>query len=227
MSIQALIFDVDGTLAETEEAHRAAFNQTFAEFGLDWVWDQALYAKLLRVAGGKERIRAFVQRHRPETAGTGLDLRVAALHKRKTEIYTAHVATGAVGLRPGIARLVDQARRAGLRLAVATTTTRANVFALMAGTGLEPDWFAAIACADDAPLKKPHPQVYHLALSRLGLPAAACRAIEDSANGVRAAQAAGIAVVMTPSLYTQDDARDGALAVWPDLERVALAQIVG
>ena len=227
MNKHALIFDVDGTLAETEEAHRVAFNQTFAEFGLDWVWDPRLYGKLLRVSGGKERIKAFVQDQHPEMLVPGLDLRIAALHQRKTALYTAAVATGDVPLRPGIARLIAEAWAAGLRLAIATTTTRANVLALMQGTGLSPDWFETMACSDDAPIKKPDPQAYLLVLERLKLPASACLAIEDSANGIRAARAAGLQVVMTPSAYTAADKADGARCVWPDLGPVSLTHLLG
>ncbi|OJX78540.1 HAD-IA family hydrolase [Magnetospirillum sp. 64-120] len=227
MEKHALIFDVDGTLAETEEAHRLAFNQTFAEYGLGWVWDQPLYGKLLKVSGGKERIRAYVQDQHPDMLVPGLDLRIATLHQRKTAIYTKAVATGAIPLRPGIARLVAEARDAGLRLAIATTTTRANVLALMQGTGLSPDWFETMACSDDAPVKKPDPQAYLLVLERLKLPADACLTIEDSANGVRAARAAGLEVVMTPSAYTARDKADGARSVWPDLELVSLGQLLG
>lgn len=223
MTIKALIFDVDGTLAETEEAHRNAFNRAFGETGLDWHWDPGLYRSLLKVSGGKERLRAFAEsRHYPVT-----DVLVLALHRRKTEIYTAQVATGAVPLRPGIARLLGEARQAGLRLAIATTTTRANVIALMAGTGIEPGWFETMACSDDAPLKKPHPQVYETVLSRLNLPPSQCLAIEDSANGLRAAQAAGLAVIITPSLYTAGDDVSAAKAVWPDLGAVSLAMLTG
>lgn len=226
MNKQALIFDVDGTLAETEEAHRLAFNQTFAEFGLDWVWDQTLYGKLLKVSGGKERIRAYVQDQHPDMLVPGLDLRVATLHQRKTALYTQAVATGEIPLRPGIARLIAEARDSGLRLAIATTTTRANVLALMQGTGLSPDWFETMACSDDAPIKKPDPQAYLLVLERLKLPPAACLAIEDSANGIRAARAAGLDVVMTPSAYTARDKANGARHIWPDLDQVSLAHLL-
>lgn len=213
MTLSALIFDVDGTLAETEETHRQAFNQAFAEYGLPWVWDRALYGRLLAVAGGRERLRAFI--------GTGHDDLIAALHQRKTEIYTATVAGGGVALRPGIAALIAEAQAAGLRLAIATTTTRANVLALLG----EPAWCEVMACGDDAPVKKPDPQVYRLVLARLGLPAAACLAIEDSGNGVQAARAAAIPVVVTRSAYAAADDVSGALAVWPDLAGVGLARL--
>lgn len=223
MKIKALIFDVDGTLAETEEAHRHAFNRAFGETGLDWHWDPGLYRSLLKVSGGKERLRAFAESRQYPASGA----LILALHRRKTEIYTAQVATGAVPLRPGIARLLTEARQAGLRLAIATTTTRANVTALMAGTGIEPGWFKTMACSDDAPVKKPHPQVYELVLSRLDLPPSQCLAIEDSANGLRAAKAAGLAAVITPSLYTAGDDLSGAKAVWPDLDAVSLSMLAG
>ncbi|HYH19994.1 MAG TPA: HAD-IA family hydrolase [Azospirillum sp.] len=224
MVLRALIFDVDGTLAETEEAHRDAFNRTFAEFGLPWSWDRALYRELLRVSGGKERIRAFVARHDPARDTAGLDNLVASLHRRKTELYTTTVAAGGVPLRPGVERLIGEARAAGLTLAVATTTTRANVLALMDGAtgGAGHGWFATLACAEDAPRKKPDPQVYRVTLDRLGLPATACLALEDSTNGVRAARAAGIPVVVSESVYTDGDDFTGASAIFPDLASVTL-----
>ncbi|CAA7611835.1 HAD-IA family hydrolase [Magnetospirillum sp. UT-4] len=227
--LTTLIFDVDGTLAETEEAHRQAFNRTFAEFGLPWDWDQALYKVLLKTSGGKERIRAFVQGHDPTRLDAGLDDLIAALHKRKTALYTETVAAGGVPLRPGIAALIEQARAAGLTCAVATTTTRANVLALLDGAtlGAGHDWFALMACADDAPVKKPDPQVYTFVLDSLGRDPAECLAIEDSRNGVRAALAAGLKVVVTRSAYTDEDDVTGALAVWPDLGGVTLDDLRG
>ncbi|MDA8230807.1 MAG: HAD-IA family hydrolase [Magnetospirillum sp.] len=222
-----MIFDVDGTLAETEDAHRLAFNQAFAEHDLPWSWDLALYKDLLAVSGGKERIRAYVQRFDPARLEPGLDESIAALHKRKTAIYTERVAAGAVPLRPGVSRLIAEAREAGLRLAVATTTSRANVLALIDGaTGGEAhDWFEVLACAEDAPLKKPDPQVYRYVLDRMGLPAEACLAVEDSSNGVRAASAAGVPVVVTLSAYTEADDAASALAVFPDLDGVGLSDL--
>lgn len=225
MKTQALIFDVDGTLAETEDAHRRAFNQAFAEFDLNWHWDPPLYGLLLKVSGGKERMRAFEQNQSCRVPSDDLDSLINTVHRRKTEIYTGWVANGAIALRPGILPLIAEARAAGLRLAIATTTTRANVVALIAGTGLQAHWFETMACSDDAPFKKPHPQVYELVLSRLDLPAPLCLAIEDSSNGVAAAAAAGIPVVMTPSAFTGGDSPAGAKAVWPDLDGVSLSRL--
>lgn len=226
-ALKALIFDVDGTLAETEEAHRAAFNRTFAEFGLPWVWDEALYKELLKVSGGKERIRHFVREHDPDRATAELPDLIARLHKRKTEHYTAAVSTGGVPFRPGVGRLINEARALGLRLAIATTTTAANVTALLDGAtgGMGHAWFETIACAEDAPAKKPDPQVYTVVLRRLGLHPSQALAIEDSTNGVRAARAAGLPVVVSESVYTKGDDFTGALRVYPDFETVTLEEL--
>ncbi len=213
MPLEALIFDVDGTLAETEEVHRQAFNASFARAGLGWHWDQALYAKLLEVTGGKERIRHYIEAHGGIPA---LDLAaVARLHADKTADYTALVASGAVALRPGVLRLLDEARAAGLTLAIATTTSPANVEALLRAT-IGPDGparFAVVAAGDCVPAKKPAPDIYRFALAHLKLPPNACIAFEDTPNGLRSARDAGIATVITTSLYGGIDGFDDALAV--------------
>lgn len=223
--LRALIFDVDGTLAETEEAHRAAFNEAFADLDLPWRWDRPLYRELLAVAGGKERLRAFLDRHDP--GGTS-DERIAALHQCKTAHYTTAVAQGAVPFRPGVARLIAEAHAAGVALAIATTTSRVNVDALFTGNGDAPPLagFAAVMTAEDAPAKKPDPQVYRRALDALGLPPSACLAIEDSVNGLGAARAAGIPVLITESVYTHGDPFPGAAAVLTDLSGTTLADLV-
>ncbi|NYZ12793.1 HAD-IA family hydrolase [Azospirillum sp. RWY-5-1] len=222
--LRALILDVDGTLAETEEAHRTAFNHAFAELALPWRWDQPLYRDLLGVAGGKERLRAFLEREEP---GRATDALVAALHRRKTAHYTTAVARGDVPFRPGVAPLITQALVAGITLAIATTTSRVNVEALFAGNGDSPPLaaFAAVMTAEDAPAKKPDPQVYHRALDALALPPAACLAIEDSVNGLSAALAAGIPTLVTESAYTAGDDFTGALAVLTDLSSTGLDAI--
>lgn len=216
--LDALIFDVDGTLAETEEVHRQAFNQAFAEFGLPWVWDVPLYRRLLTVAGGRERIRAFAG---PQGLPVDLDI----LHRRKAQIYTARVAAGEVALRPGVAALLAEARAGGLRLAIATTTSRANVVALLDAVGGQADGFELLVCGEDVAAKKPDPAVYHQVLERMGLPAAACLAIEDSPNGIMAARAAGLEVVATPSLFTTGNDFTGALAVLDGLAGVGVENL--
>ncbi len=223
--LSALIFDVDGTLAETEELHRRAFNETFAQAGIAWHWDQALYGKLLEVTGGKERIRHYIDSHgaRPLLD----DSMIAGLHKDKTRRYTDLVESGDIALRPGIKRLLDEATAAGVRLAIATTTSRPNVDALLRATlGANP--FEVIAAGDEVSAKKPAPDVYDLALRRLGLPAGVCVAIEDTLNGLRSAQAAGLACIMTTSVYGGQGPFPGALRVLPEFgESVSLTAIDG
>lgn len=201
MNPRALIFDVDGTLAETEEAHRQAFNETFAASGLDWSWSVDDYRDLLRTTGGKERMRQHRENIRALAPG---DEEIAALHRRKTARYTEIVAAGGLGLRPGVEALITAARAAGIRLAIATTTSRANVDVLIeACLGLSADvLFDVIAAGDEVAAKKPAPDVFLLALQRLGLPASDCIAFEDSRNGLVSAKGAGLKVVVTPSVYT-------------------------
>jgi len=206
MTLEALIWDVDGTLAETEEGHRAAFNAAFAEAGLGWRWDAALYGRLLEVTGGKERIRHYLDTA-PGAVPPGAvpldDAAVARLHAAKTAHYVAAVAAGGVALRPGVRRLLLEARDVGLRLAIATTTTPANVDALLAAAlGPEgPGLFEVVGAGDAVARKKPAPDIYRLVLERLRLPGARCLAFEDTVNGLEAARGAGIPVVVTTSLY--------------------------
>lgn len=214
MSLQALIFDVDGTLAETEEMHRRAFNEAFAAMGLEWNWPPTLYKELLRVAGGKERILHYLMTHRPREVAAH-EREIPKIYALKTKLYSAMVREGKVELRPGVARLIAEARDAGIRLAIATTTNPANVDALLqsafapSGESL----FRVIVAGDEVAAKKPAPDVFDVALRRLGLRATACIAIEDSTNGVLSARWAGLPVVATPSAYTAEDDLAGAVSV--------------
>ncbi|MBW8619179.1 MAG: HAD-IA family hydrolase [Hyphomicrobiales bacterium] len=214
MPLHALIFDVDGTLAETEELHREAFNQTFNEFDLAWHWNQERYHTLLKITGGKERMLAHA-------ASLGIDdFDPLPLHKRKTTLYNEMLAQGAISLRPGVEALIRKAKEKDLRLAIATTTSRENVETLIRVTlGGDPHhWFEAISTGEDVAIKKPDPEVYQVALSRLELTARDAIAFEDTKNGVLAARGAGLDVIVTPSLYSAGEDFSGALAIIETLE---------
>jgi HAD superfamily hydrolase (TIGR01509 family) len=216
--LQALLFDVDGTLADTErDGHRVAFNRAFEEAGLDWHWPPALYGRLLEVTGGKERIRHYLDTEQPgfQFDGDAAEA-IAALHRRKTHFYTELLSTGRIPLRPGVERLLREARVAGLRLAVATTTTPANVEALLVHTvGRDAlDWFEVIAAGDIVPSKKPAPDVYVWAMEKMNLAPDQCLAFEDSENGVRSVLDAGIrSLVVTTNGYTRNHDFSGATLV--------------
>lgn len=220
----ALIFDVDGTLAETEELHRRAFNHAFARHGLDWQWDRALYKELLRVTGGKERMRAYHESLRISLPLPDED--IAALHRIKTAHYAELVETGCCPLRPGVIELLAAAKARGQRLAIATTTSHGNIDALLS-QALGTTWaaeFDAIVAGDDVRHKKPAPDVYLETLARLKLDASSCVAIEDSANGLIAASRAGIPVLITRSMFFADDDFCEARAVLDDLSELGSAK---
>jgi len=212
--LKAIIFDVDGTLAETEEAHRVAFNEEFAAQGLPWTWDKALYKELLAVTGGKERIRHYIEEYNPPKGEEAL-ARVPEIHKAKSERYMRMIADGSVPLRPGVARLIDEAKAAGLKVGVATTTSTPNVEALIQATLGRPaaEVFDAMACGEEVTHKKPHPALYELALQKLGVAHNEAVAVEDSRNGLMAALRAGVPVIITPSDYTADEDFTDALSV--------------
>lgn len=220
MTIEALIFDVDGTLADTEEAHRVAFNLAFDRQRLGWNWTRAEYRTLLSVTGGKERITSYVE-SLPVSAALRRRLieRVPEIHADKTKLYSSAVRDGSVPLRDGVARLLDEAVAAGCRLAIASTTTAVNVDALLHAAfgphGLE--MFAVIACGDQVRAKKPAPDIYRLVLATLGLDADRAVAFEDSPNGLRAAVGAGLWTVVTPTFWTEGADFSAAGLVLPRL----------
>ncbi|EIZ83219.1 HAD family hydrolase [Methylobacterium sp. GXF4] len=215
--LRALIFDVDGTLAETEDLHRQAFNRAFAALDLPWRWDPALYADLLTVMGGKERLSHYIDTRHPGEAAS-FHAQAPEIHARKTIAYGDLMAETGLPLRPGIARLIAEARAGGLRLAIATTTSRPNVDRLLAANFPASDApFAVIAAGDEADRKKPAPDVFLLALDRLGVPASESVAFEDSAPGIASARAAGLPVLATRSRYTDSHRLDGAFSALSDL----------
>jgi HAD superfamily hydrolase (TIGR01509 family) len=220
MTIKAIIFDVDGTLADTEDGHRQSFNKAFAENGLDWSWDNELYNKLLKVTGGKERIKYFVSDFLTDfNKPANFDSFVKKLHAIKTTHYTNMLGEGRIPLRPGIKQFIDDARNANITLAISTTTTPANVAALLTVT-LGKDWedyFAAVGCGDIIPNKKPAPDIYFWVLGKMGISANDCIALEDSENGLHSSLAANIKTYVTTNQYTLTQDFTGAAAVYEDL----------
>ncbi len=209
--LKALIFDVDGTLAETErDGHRPAFNQAFADTQLDWNWSVERYGELLEVSGGKERIRAFIKESKPGFAVPAgfadLTAFIKSLHATKTQYYKQYAAAGRIPLRPGVERLLNEAREKGVRLAIATTTTPANVQALLENTlGAESmTWFEVIAAGDMVPHKKPAPDIFEYALAHLNLPPENCLGFEDTNNGLLSATRTGLKTIVTVNNYTRD-----------------------
>lgn len=228
--LKALIFDVDGTLADTERnGHRVAFNKAFAQAGLNWHWSVQLYGALLAVTGGKERIRHYIEHYLPNFQAPGdLDEFIAALHGAKNAYYAEMVAAGEIPLRPGVKRLLLESQREDIRLAIATTTSRENVETLLEHS-LDPDavsWFEVIGAGDVVAFKKPASDIFHYTLEALGLPAEECLAIEDSANGMRASLAAGIRTLVTVSDYTRNEHFTGAALVVDNLGEPGQAMTV-
>jgi len=215
--LKALIFDVDGTLADNErDGHRVAFNLAFREAGLDWEWDVPIYDILLQVFGGKERIRHFVERYQPRfDAPADLDTWIRDLHARKTHHYTELLKSGAIPLRPGVERLLREARSAGIRLALASTTTPENVSTLFGAT-IGPHsigWFDVIAAGDIVADKKPAPDIYLYTLEQLGLNASECLVFEDTELGLKSALDAGLITVITVNGATRNQDFSGAALV--------------
>jgi HAD superfamily hydrolase (TIGR01509 family) len=229
-ALRALVFDVDGTLADTERYHLQAFNEGFVAEGLDWRWDPALYTRLLEVSGGKERMLAYWREVRGDAIvieGNAMRDIIDRVHLAKTAAYEAMVQDGLIELRPGVLALMEEALARGLQLAIATTTSPVNVAALLR-RAIGPHWrlqFPVVCDASTAPHKKPDPQVYRQALQGLGLPAHACLAFEDSSNGLRSARAAGLDRVITPTAFTRHHDFDGALRVLPSLAGVTLDEL--
>lgn len=207
--LKAFIFDVDGTLADTErDGHRVAFNRAFEEYGLDWQWSVETYGELLAVTGGKERMQFYTEKFlAKENIPDKIESLIPELHQAKTRHYTELLSTGAIPLRPGVERLINEARQRGFRLAIATTTTPENVTALLIHTLGEDSikWFEVIAAGDIVPAKKPAPDIYDYALKSMQLDADQCIAFEDSINGIKSSLGANLNTIITINDYTKDD----------------------
>jgi len=228
--LRAIIFDMDGTLADTErDGHRVAFNRSFAEAGLDWHWSAGFYGELLAIAGGKERIGYYIDRYHPDfVSSEDRDRVIAQLHQAKTQYYLELLQTGAIPLRPGVKRLITEARTGGIRLAIATTSALQGAIALLQQT-LDPAWFEVIAAGDIVPAKKPAPDIYHYVLKQMQLSPADCIVLEDSPQGLAAATQAHLKTLVTVNDYTRTEEFKTACLVVdclgePDLPCTALSQ---
>jgi HAD superfamily hydrolase (TIGR01509 family) len=216
--MKALIFDCDGVLVDTErDGHRVAFNRAFAAAGIAAEWDVDLYGKLLTIAGGKERM-TFYFNEVGWPNGTTAEKLIPELHKRKTAIFTELIAQGSLPLRPGVARIVDEAHAAGVRLGVCTTSDPKAIDGVLNLFGAErKKWFELVLAGDIVKKKKPDPEIYVLAKQTLGLEGKECVVVEDSRNGLLASLGAGMPTLITTSTYTTTEDFKGAARVVPEL----------
>ena len=222
MTLKVLLFDVDGTLADTERlGHRPAYNRAFKKLGLPFRWGPKLYRKLLSQPGGQERLLHYLKRYRPElgahapAAEADTQAWVRLVHELKSRYFRRMVRRGAMPLRPGVARLMREARNADLRIAIVTSASRATLKPLLRHS-LGPELMKEIelfVCGEDVQQKKPAPDLYFTALARMDVAARDCIAIEDSAMGLAAATAAGIATIITSNDYTSHEEFEHALLV--------------
>lgn len=218
---RCVLFDVDGTIAETEgQAHLPAFNLAMEEAGLPWRWTTEDYQRLLKTAGGLERLLHFAAESGHDPAS--LREQLAAVHKNKNRHFAAIMAKGAVAPRTGFRELVMGLARRDIGWGVVTTTSRANWEALwtcsLAPLGLPAP--EVIVCGEEVAAKKPDPEAYQLALERLGMTSAMCCAIEDSRNGLLAARGAGLAVAIVRSQFFADENFSEAVQVVSELDEL-------
>ena len=214
--LKAIIFDMDGTLAATEETHRQAFNEAFKEFHTPFQWSVSEYIQLLSISGGKERIFKFLKLQTfnvPENEK--LRDYTLRIHQRKSEIYRKKLIAGHIGLRNGVERLIKEARQKDISMAIATCTSKANVEVVLKSVLGEDalSYFETLVSSDLVADKKPSPAVYQYALANLGLKPENCVVLEDTSNGNRAALTAGIKTVITTHPLTADEDFTGASLV--------------
>lgn len=226
MSLRAVLFDVDGTLADTESlGHRPAYNRAFRKLGLQMRWGPKLYRRLLKLPGGRERLKYYVQHYRPDLGAqqaevdADIDAWVAKVHELKSKYFRRRMRHGKVPLRPGVARVMREARREGLKLAIVTNAslkTLRPVLRYCMGPELAAE-VDVIASGEEVAQKKPAPDLYRLAMRRLDVKACDCVALEDSEMGMRAAVAAGVAAVVTVNSDTVEQDFERASLVMSSL----------
>lgn len=223
MSLRAILFDVDGTIADTEAlGHRPAYNRAFRELGLPMRWGPKLYRKLLKQPGGRERLKYYFEHYTPELGEqsneihANLDQWVGRVHELKSQHFRRYIRRGQVPLRPGVGRLMREAREAGLLLAIVTNASRKTLDPVLRYS-LGPeivDEITVIASGEEVQHKKPAPDIYLLAVQRLGLKPEECVALEDSEMGLKAATAAGVKAVVTVNSDTlEQDFAEASLVV--------------
>ncbi len=220
MLLSAVFFDVDGTIAETEELHRRSFNESFKEFNLDWFWDKPIYKELINIGGGKERIEYHMKRAWPEMLEyKNLSKYIDSIHKVKNEIYEDYINESKIDFRPGVLRLIEELKKNYIKIALVSSSSEINVNNLLKkGLKIKPkDYFDLIAHGDLTKNKKPSPEIYEWTLEKLKLSPQSCIAIEDSPRGLESALAANIKVIITPSDLTQDEKFEGAELVISNL----------
>ena len=212
MKLEGIIFDVDGTIADTEDIHRQAFNKAFSEYNLNWHWSREKYHELLFISGGKERIRKCLTEDNTINIDNSF---IKELHKCKSEYYRSMLISADIKLRPGIKRLITEAKNLNIKLGIATNSSGANLTTLIKkNLDTQPEQlFNTIVTSDIALEKKPSPEIYHHALLNLNLSAENCVAIEDTANGNISALTAGLRTIITTHAYTKDSDFNGASLV--------------
>lgn len=214
MTTRALLFGGIGTLVETSELQREAFNAAFMVAGLDWVWDRETYRNMLATAGGARRVRDYA-------ASVGFEMsetEAADLHKRKSALFHQRLRRGGLSPRPGVAELIQACGNHQVQLGLASTTDKQTLTLLLEAAGITPETFAVISDRDDVEQPKPDGEVYRFCVDKLGVAAADAVAIEDSESGLQAALDAGIRCVVTPGANTLEQDYSGALQVVASLE---------
>ena len=208
MLLSAVLFDVDGTIAETEDLHRISFNEAFKEFNLDWYWDEPIYKELINIGSGEKRIEYYIKRAWPEMLDyKNLSKYIDSIHKVKNEIFEDFILESEIEMRPGVMRLINELKEKNIRMAIVSSTSENNLITLFErGLGVDPkSTFDLIAHGDCTKNKRPSPEIYEWILERLRLPSQSCIAIEDSLRGVESAKNSNVNVLVTPSIFTKDE----------------------